>query len=204
MAVSSLGSAVRFAGYQPAPIADDVEVARVRLFQASAWMLYRPDLVEHERRQRCSVGALCDIGLLDALMDLPARLPVGLQTLSKTERRRVRRLDAGIVEWADASVTRLAVPPLTPLLAVVTSNDWQRGLERASRFARYCPRVLVTRSFPPEPDLALSEASWYGIGVVVGEPGALETVVEPEPVEDWHPTPAWWQFCEKVYRQLHK
>lgn len=202
MMAAPASSSVRFAGYRPLPVGDGLEVACVRLFETSAWMLYRRDIAEHQRRQRRSLGALDDMGLLDMLMDLPSGLPVDVQSLHEAERRRIRGLPQGVVECSQASVVRLAVPPVSPVLVMVTSTDWDRGLERASRFASYCPRMLVTRRLPPTADVALSEASWYGIGVVAGEPGALETYVEAEPLEDWQPTPAWWQFCERVYGQL--
>lgn len=59
--------------------------------------------------------------------------------------------------------------------------------------------MLVVRELPPNADVALAEASWYGIGVAVGPQAAPTTVVEPEPIADWQPTAAWWHFCERVY-----
>ncbi|MPZ67710.1 MAG: hypothetical protein GEU83_20215 [Pseudonocardiaceae bacterium] len=64
--------------------------------------------------------------------------------------------------------------------------------------------MLVTRQLLPAVDMALSKAFWYGIGVMAGEAGSVQTVVEPEPLGDWRPTPAWWQFCERIYGQLRR
>ncbi len=140
--------------------------------------------------------------LLDALMGLPARAAVPLSSMSSSSLGVLRRSPRGIVRFTSSSVTRLAVPPVTPVLAIVHSARWRDGLERASRYAAYCPRMLVVRELPANADEALAEASWYGIGVAVGPRSAPTTVLEPEPLADWQPTVAWWRFCERVYRHM--
>ena len=138
--------------------------------------------------------------LLDVLLDLPARVAVPLSSISPSRVRVLRRAPGAVVRVRPCSVTRLVEPVVVPLMAVVYAAQWRDGLVRASRFATYLPRMLVVRELPPNADVALAEASWYGIGVAVGPRSAPTTVVEPEPLADWQPTAAWWHFCERVYR----
>lgn len=190
---------------QTAPSAAPAEITSsttVRIFDTSATIAHRTDDVEHDRRCEQGVGHVDSMELLDALMGLPARAAVPLSSMSSSSLGVLRRSPRGIVRFTSSSVTRLAVPPVTPVLAIVHSARWRDGLERASRYAAYCPRMLVVRELPANADEALAEASWYGIGVAVGPRSAPTTVLEPEPLADWQPTVAWWRFCERVYRHM--
>jgi hypothetical protein len=200
--VSAASTLVRFSGLTPLAAAAEVSIARIRLFDKRAWIAYRPDEHETLRRRRCGMEAIVELDLLDALMDLPAGIPVPLTSLRAADRRLLRRVPVEALDWGGESVTRRAVPPLMPMLAIVRAAEWQDGLEAASRFASYCRRLVLLPELPADPDIALAQASFYGIGVAVARGAIPGMVLEPEPFTDWHPTPAWWSFTEKIHRQL--
>jgi hypothetical protein len=202
--VSGASTLVQFSGSTPRAAAKEVSVGRVRLFDARAWIAYRPDEHERLRRGRCGMAPILELDLLDALMDLPAGLPVRSQSLRAADRRLLRRVPPGALHWAGETVTRLVVPPLMPLMAMVRSAEWTEGLEAASRFATYCRRLVIVSELPVDADVALAEASFYGIGVAVVRGSTPNVVLEPEPFDDWQPTPAWWSFTEKIYRQVNR
>ncbi|WP_395107595.1 hypothetical protein [Actinomadura sp. SCN-SB] len=135
-------------------------------------------------------------------MELPEGAPVPMATLSPVVRRRLAQAPQGVVTMADGFVTRRLVVPLTPLLAVVTSRSWDAGLLAASRFAAYCQRMVVVSKIPGDDREALRRAELYGIGVAIMRARRPEVVLEPEPVNDWEPTPAWWRFSEDIYAQV--
>jgi hypothetical protein len=159
------------------------------------------DWAEARRRRGFGLGAVLGWDLLDTLMELPAGLPVPVTALTGPARRRVARAAPGVARMTGGQVTRDLVPPVTPLLAVVTAGDWLDGLTRAARFAPYCCR-LVLGPAQDDPDQALEAAAGLGIGVAVrAGPGRAEVLAEPEPLADWQPTTAWWRFCEVIYGQ---
>jgi hypothetical protein len=190
----------RFAATMPRAAADEINVARVRLFGARGWVAYRPDHDQQRLRQTHPIGPVFGLDLLDTLMGLPLGLPVPLHTVSRADQRRLRRLPHGAVTWSGSTVTRQLAPPVVPLLAMVYGTDWSNGLRAASRFAMYCRRLLVIPELPPNNEVALAEASFYGIGIGLRRNGTVTVVLEPEPFPDWQPTAAWWWFTEEVYR----
>lgn len=172
----------------------------VRLFGATARITYRTDELEHARRCQSGLGHLNSMERLDILMDLPDGVGVPITSVGAASLSLLRSAPEGVVRFAASSVTRLVKPVVTPRLAVVRAREWRDGLERASRFAPYCPRLAVVPELPPDPAEALAEASFYGIGVAVGARSAPTVVLEPEPFHDWQPSVAWWHFTEQVYR----
>src|SRR2546421_201637 len=132
----------RFAATMPRAAADEIDVARVRLFGVRGWVAYRPDHDQRRLRQAHAIGPGLGFDLLDR----------------------------------------------------------SKGLRAASRFAMYCRRLLVIPELPPNQEVALAEASFYGIGVALRRNGTVTMVLEPEPFTDWQPTAAWWWFTEEVYR----
>jgi hypothetical protein len=172
----------------------------VRLFGTTARMAYRIDEIEHARRREAGLGHVDSMELLDILMDLPTDSAVPTTSVGATSQRLLRCAPEGVVRFTASSVTRLVRPVVTPLLAVVHAREWHDGLERASRFAAYCPRLVVVRDLPPDSEQALAEASFYGIGIAVGARSAPTVELEPEPFLDWQPSLAWWHFTEQVYR----
>ncbi|MEO6086649.1 MAG: hypothetical protein ABIQ18_26400 [Umezawaea sp.] len=173
---------------------------KARIFGTTATIVHRRNVFEHERRRSAGLTDLRSMELLDVLMDLPADVAVPRRSMSRAVLRVLHRAPAGVVHIDGDSVTRLVSPAVTPVLAVVYASRWRDGLERASEFASYIPRMFVVSETPPNATEALAEASFYGIGVAVGPRSAPTTVLEPEPLPDWQPTTAWWWFCEQVYR----
>jgi hypothetical protein len=194
----------RIAAAMPEAAEDEIAVARVRLFGTRAWVAYRPDHDQRQLRRAHAVGPILGLDLLDTLMSLPAGLPVPLSALSQASRRRLRRLPEGTLTWTHSTVTRQVAPPLMPLLAMVQGTGWAKGLRAASRFAMYCARLLVVAELPPDRDVALAEASYYGVGIALRRSETLKIVVEPEAFSDWQPTPAWWWFTEEIYRSAER
>ena len=90
---------------------------------------------------------------------------------------------------------------MLPLLAVVSSRNWRHSLGAASRFACYCQRIAVVPPLGEDTAEALASAKEFGIGLAVSRAPSAGVLVEPEPVTDWEPTPAWWWLCEDIYRQ---
>ncbi|WP_143466805.1 hypothetical protein [Lentzea kentuckyensis] len=178
----------------------DSRSSRVRIFGTTATIVHRRDDVEHERRRSCGLADIKSMELLDVLLDLPVGAAIPRSSLSPAVLRVLHRAPDGVVQFNDTSVTRLAAQAVTPVLAVVYASSWRDGLERASEFASYLPRMFVVPEAPSSSEEALAEASWYGVGVAVGPRSAPTTVLEPEPLADWQPTTAWWWFCEQVYR----
>jgi len=178
----------------------DAQSTRVRILGTTATIVHRRDDVEHERRRLMGLADVKSMELLDVLMDLPHEVAVTRSSLSPAVLRVLQRAPAGVVHIDSTSVTRLISPAVIPVLAVVYASRWRDGLERASEFASYIPRMFVVPEAPPNSEEALAEASWYGVGVAVGPRSAPTMVLEPEPLSDWQPTTGWWWFCEQVYR----
>jgi hypothetical protein len=198
--MSSAAALVQLSGTGPRPARADVQVARVLIFDTSAWIAFRYDQAEAARRAESGLGAVPAWDVLDTLMDLPAGLPVPVVALSQSARRRLGRAPAGVTHIDSGEVIRDLVPAVTPLLAVIIARDWASGLARASRFAPYCRRMVVGQELTGAGGEIVRTASRLGIGVAVRSgPGAADVLLEPEPVTDWQPTTAWWRFCEVVY-----
>jgi hypothetical protein len=196
--MSSAASLVELSGTGPRPARDDVQVTRALVLDTCVWIVFRYDRSEAGRRAACGLGAVLGWDLLDTLMDLPAGLPVPAAALARAARRRVFGAPTGVVRISGGQVIRDLVPAVTPLLAIITARDWAGGLVRASRFAPYCRRMVVGPS--PTTGEVLQTAKRLGIGMAVrGGAGAADVLLEPEPVEDWQPTTAWWRFCEVIY-----
>lgn len=199
--MSGVASLVRLGFPSPVPARDDVQVTRAQVLGTSAWVAYTPDRREARRRRALSLGAVVDWDLLDTLMELPEGMPVPLSALSSPARRRVARAAPGVARVTDGQVVRHLVPAVTPLLAVVTATDWEIGLARASRFASYCRRMVLSSAQPASGQVA-ETAGRLGIGLAVHDgSGLAEFLLEPEPVLDWQPTTAWWRFCEVIWDQ---
>jgi hypothetical protein len=192
---------VRFCGPAPPRYAptENVGVGRVHLFGTEAWIAYRRD--DDEWRRRGDSPPILALDVLDALMTLPAGLEVPVAAVARADQRLLRELPPGSLDWSATTVTRHVVPALMPLLAMVRSTGWLEGLRAASRFAAYCPRLVLVSAVPAEWELA--QAAVYGIGVAVADDtGDPQIVVEPEQLLDRQPTPAWWWFTEEIYQQV--
>lgn len=162
------------------------------------------DAVEHSRRLAAQCGALDDLQLLDLLCDLPRWEPVPLRALTAAERRRLGDVPPGVVTIADHAVVRAAGPPVAGVLAVVTASAWDRGLNRASRFAPVATRVLVLPRPTPHVAHVAAEAAHYGIGLVIPAGSSLRVAVQPQLWRERRFSPGGWLFREQVYAALRR
>jgi hypothetical protein len=176
--------------------------ALLHTFGTRAGVVYRPDQAEVARRRAHRVGSFTEIDILDALMGLPAGLPVAWNELTDAERALVDRAPRGAIERHGERVVRWAVAPVSVLFAVVAANDWHSGLKRAGRFAPFCARAMLLPTLPPDWDDARMQASYYGIGICIFLDMRLHMLVRPRPYVRRRHTPAQWWFAEEAYRQI--
>jgi hypothetical protein len=191
---------VCFSGTTPQPATPEVAVTRMTVRSTQVWMAYRPDQREWRRREACGLGPVTAWDLLDTLMDFPASMAVPVTSLDAAVRRRLTAAPQGVVRFGLQGVTRDVMPAVMPLLAIITARDWRTGLKSASRFANYCRRLIVAPDLGGSGETALAAAQLRGTGVAIGAEQA-RVLLEPRPVPDWEPTPAWWRFCEQIYGQ---
>jgi hypothetical protein len=184
----------RAAGHGGAP------VVSAHLLGAVVDLVVIADEQEHARRTATDSAYLDDLDTLNVLANLPRWEPVPLQVLSARERRMVRRAPRGCLEITGETVTRLAGPPLSAILAVVHDSDWDRGLNTASQFAPVATRVLIMDDAPDELAIAAGEAAEYGIGLAIGTQVPVRVVVPPELWRENYFTPGGWLFREQAYR----
>lgn len=175
-----------------------------------ALVFHRLDAVEVRRRRDAGAGRLDRLPELETLLQLPVGVPVAVRDLPAPVRAGILRLPAGAASVTTGSdrpdeVTRHAVRPLAVDLVVVRASGagWRSGLERASRFAPFCARALLLDSPVARRDDLLMEADFYGIGVLLAEPGGrTQMVLQPEPYRPpCHTAGAWW-FTEDVFTRL--
>ena len=162
---------------------------------------YQVDDAEHQRRQSVGLKAVTGLAMLETLMGLPVDLPVSWRLLGQGEYAKVRALPVGTVERDGAMVIRRAVRPVRVDLAVVTARSWRRGLERAGRFAPFCRRTLLWDRRPPGTE-KLSEASFYGVGVLHRTGGDVTTLLEPREYRPARHTAGAWWFTEELYQSV--
>ena len=179
-----------------------LRAGRVRLFGVTAWLALSVNDDEWRRRERAGLDGLTRLDVLDGLLGLPLGMPVRVDSMTIHERRLVSRLPDGVVEQHDGAVVRRAEPVIEVALAVLFSCSWSTGLVSASRFASYCPRMMVLSSHPVDEVSACIQASFYGTGVAVLVGNDPVMLMPPEPLEGRRVTAAGWRFTEDVYRQV--
>lgn len=136
-------------------------------------------------------------------MGLPAGFPIPVGALPVRDQRQLRRIPAGAVhiDYAHgrpAHVTRLAVKPAVVEVATVEGRVNAETMGRATAFAPFCRRQIVT---PARPTIdRLAEADFWGVGVVLDHSGEQEVLVEPKPWRPVRHTVAGWQFVERAYQ----
>lgn len=171
----------------------------VRLLDTDVDLLVVTDEAEHARRLATQAELIDDWNLLVILTSLPRWEPVPLESLTAEECQAARQAPRGAVELTGGRVTRMAGPPLTRVLAIVTDTDWDRGLDAASRFAPVATRVLVLDHEPADWRSAVAEAAEYGIGLAIGTAAPVRMVVQPKLWREQYFTPGGWLFREQAY-----
>ena len=155
------------------------------------------DYAEQARRQDAGLGAVTSVWLLDAVMTLPAGVPVRVADLSEEVWACVSAAPKGVVVIDGGWVTRLLSPPLTVVGAVVSGTGWRRSLQRAGRFTPFAQRLLVLEKTPPSE--MIWEAQIAGVGVWTFKDARLEEICPPVPFRQLYWKPAGWGFAERAY-----
>jgi hypothetical protein len=168
------------------------------LLGVDAYLLLGLDEHEHQRRQDSGLTVIFDRDSLRLLSRLPHGEAVQVADLTDTERRGLRRLVPGVAEIASGTVTRLAIPPVTIKLAIVTDHNLDRGLDRASRFAPFAPRLLALTRPPDDVAYAQVEARFYGIGLAAIAADDVIMLADPEPPRRTA-GPVTWRVREEAY-----
>lgn len=190
----------------------------VHINGTDVWLSVEPDTAEIERRWRHGAqGEMLDRDLLRALDQLPYRLPCRHADLPAADVRLLQRAPSWVITHDNAVAIRRARPALRVLAALVLDDHWSRGLDRASSFAAFCPRVLVLTGKAPTPSgIDLGEADLYGIGIIdarqTDQPGQADKADQADADKapgprlllrpDMSPRPfgpASWGFAEKVF-----
>lgn len=175
----------------------------VKLFGERALVAVRPCPGEWARRRSAAPYTLSDLGILDALMGLPAGESVPWKSLTGRERHAVRRARAGAVTHHDHDVVRRAVAPVTVRFALVPASGLRAGLCGAGRFTPFCARGVSLAESPSDRQFAQAAASYWGIGLYTADGAdAARVLVEPDPYMRNHHNAAQWWFAEQVYAQL--
>jgi hypothetical protein len=166
-------------------------------------VFYRRDPLECERR-RSQTAAPLGIEDLNVLLQLPADIPVRLDSLPEPLRARIRALPRGAVTLTGDHVCRLSVRPLTVDLVVVRARGthWEGGLARTSRFKPFARRALLVAPPAHQRDDLLMRAAYYGIGILEGTAANCAWALQPEPYRPRHHTPIAWHFTERLHALL--
>ncbi|MDP4510004.1 hypothetical protein [Nonomuraea turcica] len=176
--------------------------SHVVLQGTSVLLHYEPDQAEIERRRHTGMTAITSPDALRVLLDLPVNVPLPLSAVGRMASDALRLLPNGAMHRNQGHVTRLAVPPIEARLAVVATRSWRVGLERAGRFAPFCPRAMLLPAPPRDLHMLRMEADFYGIGVIVDADGESHVVVPPAPFERRRFSAAGWLFLEQAYQQI--
>lgn len=155
---------------------------------------------EHERRQREGLGAVVDLALLDALMNLPHGGAIPVSDLADYERAIYERAPKGVVERDADQLVRLLDRPLTVHAVIIRGRGWRNLLGRVSAFGPVCQRIIW---FEHEPH-GLSDVSWEaeyaGVGVWFERGDKIVEALRPAVHQPLYQKPARWRFEERAYR----
>ena len=171
-----------------------------RVSGATADAVVTIDAVEH--RRRAGLAGVDDLGLLDALMDLPIGAEVPVYHIGAVARAHLRASPPGCVDWlsAGAVVRRLLVPAATVELIVVRADCWPRGLARAAAFEPFATRVVLLQCQPRAVADIAWEADAAGVGLWLRQTdGEITEIVPPAPFVRRYVKPAGWRFTERAY-----
>jgi hypothetical protein len=179
-----------------AGLAGRVPVGPVWLLGVRVIAVARLSLAEHDRRSVAGLGAVTHQALLDRLLDLPARQPVGDPVVwAETS-----GLPDGIVDRGEDgyTVTRRLEPPLALDGVVVPAG--RAGVlppvQDASLFAGFTWRWVISMG-PRIPRTAVLEAQLCGVGLLNHSGGVVLQAEPPQRrvVDGWS-----WLLQERTYR----
>lgn len=155
---------------------------------------------EMGRRRDSGLGPVLDRRLLRLLLAIPQGVPMPGDLFSATERRLLRGQPSSIVHWHGSAVTVLLRPVVSVLSVGVVAPRWSLGLRRTSPFASYCARyvVLDTRRRIVDTSWEQAQARFYGVGLAIHAPGALEWAVAPARFRAERFTASSWLMSERI------
>jgi hypothetical protein len=157
------------------------------------------DRHEHRRRQQVGAGAATHTGLLHALWELPAHVPVPATCLDDLDLSTLRELGAGYVEGTEM-LTRTFAPAATVTAVVVVAKGMNEALARASRLPPIFWRLAASSRRPARFDMAIAAGHASGVGgVVVGGDGTEVVVAPRSPIRGVPAVYRWW-LGELAYR----
>lgn len=205
-------------GQMTATVGDRVEVARVALTASLGpreacecavielhidglrfGVEFRVDREEHRRRQRLGVGAVTGTGLLHALWELPAGLPIPARCLTEPNLATLRELGEGFVEGTKI-LTRTFTPAGNVSAVVVVADTISDAISRASRLPPIFWRVAAARRLTADVAESVAFSERTGVGsLVVGSDGSTELVAPRPPVRGVPAVYRWW-LSELAYR----
>ena len=161
----------------------------------------RSPTARHARRAAFGLGGVDELGLLAALMCLPACAPIPVGDFGEVALWHLRRAAPGCVEWLpDRQLRRVLVPACTVDFVVVRSATWRSGLRRAAEFEPFATRIVQLTRRPRQHADIEWEADAAGIGVWLPQPeGQLVELVAPTPYVQHYVRPAGWRFTERAY-----
>lgn len=174
-------------------------VPGARLLDATVDALVVVDEGEHARRQHTGPSYLRDRDLINVFMGLPQGEPISWGSLSERERRLLQRAPEGSLETSAELVTRHIAPPVQSVFAMVRHDDWDAGLDVASRFAPVATRLLLLPAKPTELPQAIMDATEYGIGLAIEDGASVDVVVPPKLWQPHYFSAGGWLFREQAY-----
>jgi hypothetical protein len=157
------------------------------------------DYREHHRRQRAGAGAATSTGLLHALWELPAHVPVPATCLGDLDRSTLREFGAGYVEGTE-ELTRTFAPVATVTAVVVVAKGMNEAMARASRLPPIFWRLAASLRRPARFEDAVTAGHASGVGGVVVGGGGSEVVVAPRAPMRGVPAVYRWWLGELAYR----
>lgn len=166
-----------------------------RIMGVAAALTYTLDAAEDVRRREAGGREILSPDVLELLLGLPEGMPVPVGALTARERFGLQEAPPWVVQVVAGHALRLAVVPLVVDLAVVQAKTWRTGLETAGRFTPFCARTMVLPEVPVDVDEMATEASFWGVGVVVQG----DQLVAPVPFRRLRWTAAGRSFVERVY-----
>jgi hypothetical protein len=170
------------------------------LLDVEARLVLQLDEAEHLRRSAAGLAAVTDRSVLRLLCTLPWGYEVAWRDLPRADWARLRSLPSGVVAASRAGVTRLLMPPLALACGVIVDDDWRRGLDHASVFAPFAPRILLMPITPPNTEELALEAALFGVGVAVAED--VSFLVDPADHPGRPLGPVAWRVRETAYEAL--
>lgn len=160
----------------------------------------RIDEAEHQRRRQTGLGAITQLWMLDALMNLPLGQPVSVDGLTESEQWVLDRLPAGAAQRDGRWITRVCRPVSEIAAVVMWSPQWQGVLSRIAPFTRVAQRMIVLEQVPSDFEQLAWQARYQGTGVWAATANGATELVRAEPVQHRYFKPARWQVYESAYR----